>query len=97
MHKELLVDALARPKRIALVECAEHTGGKDFMSKGNALADRAAKEAAYGINEETHILSIHTTTETAPALDQPYTEVARLHLRELQEAALPHEKELWEL
>ena len=55
---------------------AVHTGGKDFVSQGNALADCTAKEAAYGTIGETHVLSVEHTAVTTPTPDQPYTETA---------------------
>ena len=66
MHRELLellIDALALPKWVALVKCAAHTGGKDFVSRGNALADHTAKEAAYRTCAETHMLLVQPPTD----------------------------------
>ena len=45
---ELLINALTLPKRVAVIKCAAHTGGQDFISRGNALADWATKEAVNG-------------------------------------------------
>ncbi|XP_078533692.1 uncharacterized protein LOC144819836 [Lissotriton helveticus] len=51
MHKQLLeelIDSLTLPAEVAVVKCAAHTNGQDFVSRGNAMADWAAKAAAKG-------------------------------------------------
>ncbi|KAJ1186218.1 hypothetical protein NDU88_003001 [Pleurodeles waltl] len=49
MHKdplEQLIKALTLPSKVAVIKCAAHTNQQDLISRGNALADWAAKEAA---------------------------------------------------
>lgn len=41
-----LLEAMMLPSALAIVKVAAHTGGKDFVSMGNAMADEAAKLAA---------------------------------------------------
>ncbi|KAJ1098939.1 hypothetical protein NDU88_004046 [Pleurodeles waltl] len=72
-----------------------------LKTRGNTLADWAAKEAAktspnYSEQDE-HTLGMMTSRQQdAIELPPPNTETARLHLRKLQEQALPHERELLE-
>ncbi|KAJ1098260.1 hypothetical protein NDU88_003376 [Pleurodeles waltl] len=49
MQKDLLaqlVKALTLPSKVVVIKCAAHTNQQDLVSRGNALADWAAKEAA---------------------------------------------------
>ncbi|KAJ1108199.1 hypothetical protein NDU88_005581 [Pleurodeles waltl] len=49
MHKDLLaqlIKALTRSSKVAVIKCAAHTTQQDLVSRGNALADWTAKEAA---------------------------------------------------
>ncbi|KAJ1174765.1 hypothetical protein NDU88_000056 [Pleurodeles waltl] len=103
MHKDLLeqlIKALTLPSKVAVIKCAAHTNQQDLISRGNALADWAAKEAAKTSpnfsEQDEHTLGMMINRQSATELLPPYTETARLHLRELQEQALPHERELWE-
>ncbi|KAJ1182662.1 hypothetical protein NDU88_007846 [Pleurodeles waltl] len=104
MHKDLLVQlikALTLPSKVAVIKCAAHTNQQDLVSRGNVLADWAAKEAAKTSpnfsEQDEHMLGMMTSRQqNATELPPPYTERAQLHLRELQEQALPHERELWE-
>ncbi|KAJ1218724.1 hypothetical protein NDU88_006301 [Pleurodeles waltl] len=103
MHKDLLeqvIKALTLPSKVAVIKCAAHTNQQDLISRGNALADWAAKEAAKTSpnfsEQDEHTLGMMINRQSAIELPPPYTETARLHLRELQEQALPHERELWE-
>ncbi|KAJ1127894.1 hypothetical protein NDU88_006287 [Pleurodeles waltl] len=51
MHRQLLeelIDALPLPAEVAVVQCTAHANGQDFVFRGNALADWAAKAAARG-------------------------------------------------
>ena len=41
-----LLDAILRPAQLAIVKCAAHTNSDDPVSRGNARADAAAKQAA---------------------------------------------------
>lgn len=48
-HAQLLTELLAAvklPKELAICKCAAHTGKTDDVSKGNAFADKTAKDAA---------------------------------------------------
>ncbi|XP_013888178.1 uncharacterized protein K02A2.6, partial [Austrofundulus limnaeus] len=58
-HATLLKDLLQKitlPSRLAVCKCAAHTGGSDFVSKGNHLADLTAKAAAAGQHSYSHFL-----------------------------------------
>ncbi|KAJ1082288.1 hypothetical protein NDU88_002456 [Pleurodeles waltl] len=49
MHEDLLpqlIKALTLRSEVAVIKCAAHTNQQDLVSRGNALADWAAKEAA---------------------------------------------------
>ncbi|KAJ1176566.1 hypothetical protein NDU88_001840 [Pleurodeles waltl] len=104
MHKDLLeqlIKALALPSKVAVIKCAAHTNQQDLISRGNALADWAAKEVAktspnFSEHDEHTLGMMINRQQSVTELPPPYTETARLHLRELQEQALPHERELWE-
>ncbi|KAJ1207367.1 hypothetical protein NDU88_002758 [Pleurodeles waltl] len=104
MHKDLLaqlIKALTLPSKVAIIKCAAHTNQQNLVSRGNALADWAAKEAAKTSpnlsEQDEHTLGMMTNRQqSATELPPPYTETARLHLHKLQEQALPHERELWE-
>ena len=58
------------------------------------MADHMAKKAAYINVSEAHILPLHKVG-TELSHDKPYTEMASVYLRELQETTLPGEKERW--
>ena len=48
-HKKLLqelLEAIQLPSKLAICKCEAHTNKTDDISKGNALADKAAKQAA---------------------------------------------------
>ncbi|KAJ1125406.1 hypothetical protein NDU88_003838 [Pleurodeles waltl] len=104
MHKDLLeqlIKALALPSKVAVIKCAAHTNQQDLISRGNALAEWAAKEVAqtspnFSEQDEHTLGMMINRQQSVTELPPPYTETARLHLRELQEQALPHERELWE-
>ncbi len=40
-----LLEAILLPSEVAIVKCAAHTNGSAPVSRGNALADSAAKQA----------------------------------------------------
>ncbi|XP_061625058.1 uncharacterized protein LOC133475738 isoform X1 [Phyllopteryx taeniolatus] len=49
-HAELLkqlLQAVQHPRKVAICKCVAHTSGTDKVSKGNAFADRTAREAAF--------------------------------------------------
>lgn len=53
-HRDLflaLLDSVQKPAQVAICKCAAHKKGTDPITQGNALADRAAKEAAGGKQE----------------------------------------------
>ena len=41
-----LLEAVWKPSQVAVIHCKGHQRGTDPISKGNQLADQAAKEAA---------------------------------------------------
>ena len=41
-----LLEAVWKPSQVAVIHCKDHQIGTDSVSKGNRLADQAAKEAA---------------------------------------------------
>ena len=50
-HAKLLTEllqAVQLPQQLAICKCAAHTTGTDPVSRGNAFADKIAKEAAQG-------------------------------------------------
>ncbi|KAJ1154379.1 hypothetical protein NDU88_007131 [Pleurodeles waltl] len=102
MHKDLLaklIHALTLPSNVAVIKCAAHTNKQDHVSRGNSLADCAAKKAAKTspnyIESEESTLEMISRQQNDFELLPPYTETAQLHIRELEQAPL-HERELWE-
>ncbi|KAJ1205212.1 hypothetical protein NDU88_000647 [Pleurodeles waltl] len=70
MHKDLLVQlikALTLPSKVAVIKCAAHTNQQDLLSRGNALADWAAKEAAKASpnfsEQDEHMLGMMTSRQ----------------------------------
>lgn len=59
LHRCLLL-----PTEVAVVKCKGHTGGSDWISKGNEAADIAAMNAAgYILNQKNQMM---VTSEEAP-------------------------------
>lgn len=57
-HAKLLTDllqAVQLPKSLAICKCAAHTSGTDLVTKGNAFADKVAKEAAFKLVALCHM------------------------------------------
>ncbi|KAJ1079734.1 hypothetical protein NDU88_000026 [Pleurodeles waltl] len=103
MHRPLLEDLIQTftlPHTVAVVKCVAHNNGQDFVSRGNALADWAAKDAATRPLSDTHtkvLLASETLTPSDPLnTSRHYIETAHLHIGEIQENASEHEKQLWE-
>jgi hypothetical protein len=44
--QQILLEAVWKPRAIAVIHCPAHTNRPDKISQGNGLADRTAKEAA---------------------------------------------------
>ena len=87
-HFELvadLLDAILLPAQIAVVKCDAHTGHTDDVSKGNALADAAAKFAA----------GKHSPATTAAALQKDAEYDSELSLQEIQAHAPQKETLAW--
>ncbi|KAJ1150325.1 hypothetical protein NDU88_003119 [Pleurodeles waltl] len=60
MHKDLLaqlIKALTLPFKVEVIKCAAHTNQQDLVSRGNALADWAAKEAAKNLQTSANRIS----------------------------------------
>ncbi|XP_047231734.1 uncharacterized protein LOC124874432 [Girardinichthys multiradiatus] len=77
-----LLDAIMLPARLAVVKCAAHTGQSDFVSRGNAAADSAAKTAA---------LRPFSSDESFLSLTDPQG----VTVPEMQSFATSQEKEKW--
>lgn len=66
--------AIHLPAALAVVKCAAHQKGTDFVTRGNTLADITAKQAAAGdFNTHTHLSSTQ-----APAIDDDILKNAQL-------------------
>ncbi|XP_044197682.1 uncharacterized protein LOC122972712 isoform X3 [Thunnus albacares] len=59
-----LLDAILRPSQLAIIKCAAHTNGTDPVSRGNAMADTAAKQAA--LSSPSLVLQCASTQPTNP-------------------------------
>ena len=82
-HAKLLTEllqAVQLPKQLAICKCAAHTPETNPVSKGNAFADKIAKQAAQG---EIKVLSL-----TENALNDKV-------LQEMQQQSPKPEQELW--
>ncbi|XP_053904103.1 protein NYNRIN-like [Malaclemys terrapin pileata] len=85
LYVSALLDALLVPKAIAVVKCTAHQTPRDEVTRGNALADSAAKAAA---------LSAPQAEYTCALIEQP--PLASLEdLAKIQEAAPAAEKRFW--
>ncbi|XP_076860681.1 uncharacterized protein LOC143513866 [Brachyhypopomus gauderio] len=82
-----LAEALLLPTRVAIIKCKGHQKGDNLISKGNAVADAAAKKAA-GYSTGAHQMVCRAEDEWAPLPQGP-------ELRKLQEQATPEEKTAW--
>uniref|UniRef100_A0A8C5MKW3 Gypsy retrotransposon integrase-like protein 1 n=1 Tax=Leptobrachium leishanense TaxID=445787 RepID=A0A8C5MKW3_9ANUR len=86
-HSSLVQDlltALLLPSRLAILHCRAHTRGKDDISRGNHLADTAAKRAAM-----TQPATLHMPMLSPPSLPE-------VHLfTELQKYATTEELKDW--
>lgn len=81
LHRCLLL-----PTEVAVVKCKGHTGGSDWISKGNEAADIAAMNAAgYILNQKNQMM---VTSEEAPTLGIQA-------IRGWQAEASPEEKSMW--
>lgn len=76
-----LLDAILKPKRLAICKCAAHTKGTDDISCGNRLADEEAKQAAQRPLETEENLTLQ--------------EIDHEVLRTMQHSAPPTEKHIW--
>lgn len=59
-HSDLvtaLLDAIQLPSKLAIMHCKAHTGQMTDIAKGNALADRIAKETAQKANIQMPMLT----------------------------------------
>ncbi|XP_033182471.1 uncharacterized protein LOC113151543 [Anabas testudineus] len=81
-----LLEAVLLPKTLAVCKCAAHTKGKDPISRGNAFADKIAKEAAEG-KHGILVLTVQDT-ETATPFDLQV-------LTDMQQNAPTPEQTLW--
>ncbi|XP_034630793.1 uncharacterized protein LOC117879629 [Trachemys scripta elegans] len=83
LYVSALLDALVLPKAIAVVKCTAHQTLHDEVTRGNALADSAAKAAALSAPQAEYTL-----------IEQP--PLASLEdLAKIQEAAPAAEKRFW--
>lgn len=83
-----LLDAIMLPKQLAIIKCQAHTAGTDPVSKGNALADHAAKKAA--VSSPPAILQCPSVQPPEPVALPSINDVA-----ELQNRADKKEKDKW--
>ncbi|KAJ1117174.1 hypothetical protein NDU88_005374 [Pleurodeles waltl] len=61
MHKDLLeqlIKALTLPSKVAVIKCAAHTNQQDLISRGNTLADWAAKTSPNFSEQDEHTLGM---------------------------------------
>ncbi|KAK2875052.1 hypothetical protein Q8A73_024331, partial [Channa argus] len=82
-----LLDAVLLPKRIAVCKCSAHTRNTDLVTKGNAFADKIAKEAATGLHGTYILTHIDNSTVEEPIS----TDV----LRDMQKHSPDKEKQMW--
>lgn len=69
IHQELIIrvlEALKRPKRIAVVHVKGHQRGSSYLVRGNNTADQAAKEAACTLRETIQLNTIAEIREELP-------------------------------
>ncbi|XP_034089450.1 uncharacterized protein LOC117557643 [Gymnodraco acuticeps] len=83
-----LLDAILLPAQLAVVKCAAHTNSDDPISRGNALADTAAKQAA--ISSSSMVLQCPSTQPAEPICLPSFNDVA-----DIQARADAREKDLW--
>ncbi|KAJ1097413.1 hypothetical protein NDU88_002532 [Pleurodeles waltl] len=107
---EAIIKGLVLPQAVAVVKCTMHISGQGFVPQGNVLADQAAKDAARHtpstVPSHSQSIPVLVALTASPPESEfktttanntiYYTETAKLHLRELEEAAPSHEKQLWE-
>ena len=96
MHRELLVlliNALTLPKWVAVIKRTGQTGGQDFISRGNALADWAAKEAAYGTMKAPRELQVQEAGGQPPG--DPSTSSDISYTAAVRSAAMRSKNDSW--
>lgn len=79
-----LLEAIQLPRSIAILHCRAHTGQQDDIAKGNALADKAAREAA---STQPANIQMPLLSPEIPLLDQT--------LRDLQAYATDQVIQQW--
>ncbi|XP_027141950.1 uncharacterized protein LOC113747238 [Larimichthys crocea] len=83
-----LLEAILRPSQLAIVKCAAHTKGNDPVSRGNAMADTAAKQAALSSSS-----MVHQYTSTQPV--NPIPVPSSNDVVKMQNHADDRERSLW--
>ncbi|XP_042265492.1 uncharacterized protein LOC121895974 [Thunnus maccoyii] len=81
-----LAEALMLPSQVAVIKCKGHDTSRSQVARGNAAADRAAKEAA-GYTDRAMLVR----TEDEERLDMSLENVSKM-----QRQASPQEKIMWE-
>ena len=81
-----LAEALMLPSQVAVIKCKGHDTSRSQVARGNAAADRAAKEAA-GYTDRAMLVR----TEDEERLDMSLENVSKM-----QKQASPQEKIMWE-
>ena len=82
-----LLNAIALPKKLAIVKCSAHRKVTDDVGKGNALADQTARNTALAEHSLTYVVLM--TDEEGKEFD-PYKEI-----KEVQSLASEEEKAEW--
>ncbi|XP_058872909.1 uncharacterized protein LOC131723312 isoform X1 [Acipenser ruthenus] len=82
-----LLEAIQRPREIAVVKCAAHTNSTDIVSLGNARADAAAKAAAQSGDPGESVYLCNSSV-----VDQPFS---LQDIIDLQASADEKEKRKW--
>lgn len=83
-----LLDAIMRPTKLAIVKCTAHSQENDPVSRGNAMADFAAKQAAASFSS-----MIHQCTSTQPV--NPFSLPSVNDVVMIQNHADEKERSLW--
>ncbi|XP_042254706.1 uncharacterized protein LOC121887791 [Thunnus maccoyii] len=83
-----LLEAILLPSQIAVCKCQAHVRIGDAVSKGNSLADSAAKSAA--VSSEMHSLQMYLAF---PAAQTPFD--PHMSLKDIQSMASAAEKTAW--
>lgn len=83
-----LLGAILLPYQLAIVKCAAHTNGTDPVTRGNAMADSAAKQAAASSSS-----MVRQCTSTQPA--NPISIPSFNDVAEMQNRADAREKDKW--